>query len=100
TLNVSPERSQKFVVELHRLVTAELTHPAHAVQTPAGLHATSPYLVHEFVAADSLDLVIREYGAAPTNDALRVAAQLAGALEYANAGQIRHGALHPRDVLL
>lgn len=88
------------MVELHRLVTAELTHPALAVPIAAGLHGTSPYLVHEFVAADSLDLVIREYGAAPTNDALRVAAQLAGALDYANAVQIRHGALHPRDVLL
>ena len=37
---------------------------------------------------------------APPNDALRVAAQLAGALDFANAVQVRHGALHPRDVLL
>ena len=58
------------------------------------------YLVQEYVAADSLDLVIREYGAAPAADALRVAAQLAGALDFAAAVQVRHGALHPRDVLL
>ena len=35
----------------------------------------------------------------PAN-ALRVAAQLAGALDFAAAVQIGHGALHPRDVLL
>jgi serine/threonine protein kinase len=97
---MSPERAQQFVVELHRLVSAELTHPAVAAPIAAGLHGASPYLVQEFVAADSLDLVIREYGAAPVNDALRVAAQLGGALDYANAVQIRHGALHARDVLL
>ena len=48
----------------------------------------------------SLDLAVREYGPAPIADALRVAAQLAGALDFAAAVQITHGALHPRDVLL
>jgi hypothetical protein len=56
--------------------------------------------VLEYVNADSVDLVIREYGPAPGVDALRVAAQLAGALDFAAAVQIWHGALHPRDVLL
>jgi serine/threonine protein kinase len=100
TVDMLPARAQQFVVELHRLVSAELMHPAVAAPIAAGLHGASPYLVQEFVAADSRDLVIGEYGAAPVNDALRVAAQLAGALDYANAVQIRHGALHPRDILL
>ena len=56
--------------------------------------------MQDFVAADSLDIVIREYGAAPPADALRVAAQLAGALDFAAAVDVAHGALHPRDVLL
>ena len=51
-------------------------------------------------AADSLDVVIRDHGTAPAADALRVAAQLAGALDFAAAVNIHHGALHPRDVLL
>jgi serine/threonine protein kinase len=100
TLDISPERVQQLVVELQRLVGAHLTHPALSTPVAAGLQAGSAYFVSDFVAADSLDLVIREYGAAPPNDALRVAAQLAGALDFANAVQVRHGALHPRDVLL
>jgi hypothetical protein len=100
TLDLSPERVQQLVVELQHLVGANLAHPALAAPISAGMHGASAYLVTEFVAADSLDLVIREYGAAPPNDALRVAAQLAGALDFANAAKVRHGALHPRDVLL
>ena len=60
----------------------------------------SAYLAQEYVAADSLDLVVREFGPAPPADALRVAAQLAGALDFAAVVNIAHGALHPRDVLL
>jgi hypothetical protein len=60
----------------------------------------SAYLVQDYVAADSLDLAVREYGPAPAGDAVRVAAQLAGALDFAAAVQITHGALHPRDILL
>jgi serine/threonine protein kinase len=100
TLDLSAERVQQFVVELQNLVGKDLSHPGIAAPLAAGMHGASAYLVQEFVTADSLDLVIREYGAAPPNDALRVAAQLAGALDFANAVQVRHGALHPRDVLL
>jgi serine/threonine protein kinase len=100
TVDLSPERVQQFVAELQNLVGKDLAHPALAAPLAAGIHGANAYLVQEFVAADSLDLVIREYGAAPANDALRVIAQLAGALDFANAVQVRHGALHPRDVLL
>jgi serine/threonine protein kinase len=100
TLDMSPERLQQFAAELQHLVTAHLAHPGIAAPLAVGVHGASAYLVQELVTADSLDLVIREYGAAPPNDALRVAAQLAGALDFANAAQVRHGALHPRDVLL
>ena len=100
TIDMSPDRVQQFVAELQKLVGAHLAHPGIAAPLAAGVHGASPYLVQEFVTADPLDLVIREYGAAPPNDALRVAAQLAGALDFANAAQVRHGALHPRDVLL
>jgi hypothetical protein len=66
----------------------------------AGIVGVSAYLAQEYVAAESLDLAIREYGPAPAADAVRVAAQLAGALDFAATVRIAHGALHPRDVLL
>jgi len=100
TLDLAPERVHQLVAELNRIIAADLTHPALATPLAAGIHGVSAYLVQEFVAADSVDMVIREYGAAPAIDALRVAAQLAGALDFAAAVHVRHGALHPRDVLL
>jgi len=58
------------------------------------------FLAQSFAAADSLDIVMREHGPAPIARVLRVASQLAEALDYAAERQIVHGALHPRDILL
>ena len=100
TLDLTPERVHQLVAEFKRIIAADLTHPALAAPLATGIQGASAYLVQEFVSADAVDQVIREYGAAPPVDALRVAAQLAGALDFAAAVQVRHGALHPRDVLL
>jgi hypothetical protein len=100
TLDLPPERTHQLVAELERLVAADLTHPALAAPLATGISGVSAFLAQDYVAADSLDLAVREYGPAPVADALRVAAQLAGALDFAAAVQVSHGALHPRDVLL
>jgi serine/threonine protein kinase len=100
TLDLPPERGHQLASEFERLIAAELTHPALAAPLATGIHGVSAYLVQEYVAAESLDLAVREYGPAPAADALRVAAQLAGALDFAAAVNITHGALHPRDILL
>ena len=99
-LDLPPERVHQLVAEFERLIAAELTHPVLASPLATGMHDVSAYLVQDYVAADSLDLVVREYGPAPPADALRVAAQLAGALDFSAVVNITHGALHPRDVLL
>jgi serine/threonine-protein kinase len=88
------------VAEFERLIAAELTHPAIATPLATGISGVSAFLVQDYVAADSLDLAVREYGPAPAGNALRVAAQLGGALDFAAAVQVTHGALHPRDILL
>ncbi len=100
TLDLPPERVHQLVAELERLIDANLTHPAIAAPLATGIHDNRAYLAMEYVSADSLDTAIRQYGAAPPADALRVAAQLAGALDFAAVVHIAHGALHPRDVLL
>ena len=100
TLDLPPERGHQLVGEFEGLIAAELAHPAIAAPLATGISGVSAFLAQEYVAADSLDLAVREYGPAPPGNALRVAAQLAGALDYAAAVQITHGALHPRDVLL
>ena len=99
-LDLPPERVHQLVASFGELISAELTHPAIAEPLASGITGASAYLAHDYVAAESLDLAVREYGPAPPADALRVAAQLAGALDFAAIVNVSHGALHPRDVLL
>jgi serine/threonine-protein kinase len=100
TLDLPPEKVHQLVAEFERLIAAELTHPALALPLATGITGVSAFLAQDYVAAESLDLAVREYGAAPPVDVMRVAAQLAGALDFAAVVDISHGALHPRDVLL
>jgi serine/threonine-protein kinase len=99
-LDLPPERVHQLVASFEELISAELTHPAIVEPLASGISGVSAYLAHDYVAAESLDLAVREYGPAPPADALRVAAQLAGALDFAAIVNVSHGALHPRDVLL
>ena len=99
-LDLPPERVHQLVANFEQLIAADLTHPAMAVPLATGIADVSAYLAQDYVAAESLDLAVREYGAAPVADALRVAAQLAGALDFGSVVNIAHGALHPRDILL
>jgi serine/threonine protein kinase len=99
-LDLPPERVHQLVAEFEQLIAAELNHPAAALPLATGITGVSAYLAQDYVAAESLDLAVREYGAAPPADALRVAVQLAGALDLAAVANVNHGALHPRDVLL
>jgi hypothetical protein len=100
TVDLAPELVHQFVADLDRLVAAELTHPAIARPLASGILGNSPYLVEEFVEAESLDIALRVHGRAPVPDALRIATQIAGALDFAAVSHMHHGALHPRDVLL
>lgn len=99
-LDLAPERVHQVVAEFERLLGSALTHPAIAAPLAAGIHDNHAYLALEYVSADSLDVVVRQQGPATPGDALRVAAQLAGGLDFAAVDDIVHGALHPRDVLL
>jgi serine/threonine-protein kinase len=100
TLDLPPERVHELVAEFERLIDTALAHDAIAAPLATGISGGSVYLAHEYVAAESLDVAIRAYGPAPVGDALRVAAQLAGALDFAAVVNVHHGALHPRDALL
>lgn len=100
TIDLPPERVHQVVAELERLLAAALTHPAIAAPLATGIHDNHPFLAQEYVAADSLDVSVREHGPAAPGHALRIAAQLASGLDFAAIDNIVHGALHPRDVLL
>lgn len=99
-LDLSPETAQNVVGALQQIVDADLTQPGIAAPIAAGLTDGTPYLAMDFVAAESFDVVMREYGPAQAKEALRLARQLGGALDSAAAVGALHGALHPRDVLM
>ncbi len=99
-LDLPPERVHQLIGEFEKIIAAELQHPVIAAPRATGIDSNSAYLALDFAAADSLDVVLRENGAAPPAQAVRVASQLAEALDYAADRQIVHGALHPRDILL
>ncbi|MEQ1730302.1 MAG: protein kinase, partial [Vicinamibacterales bacterium] len=99
-LDLAPENAHRFVDALDRLIAADLTHLGIAAPLASGMTENSPFLALDFVAAESFDVVIRDYGPAPVAEALRIASQLAGALDFAAAVSVFHGALHPRDVLV
>jgi PEGA domain/Protein kinase domain len=99
-LDLPPERVHQLVGAFERLIAADLAHPTLSAPRAAGIADLAAYLVQDYIGAESLDLAVREHGAAPPADALRVAVQLADALDCAASVNIFHGALHPRDVLL
>jgi serine/threonine-protein kinase len=99
-LDLPPDRVHRLVAEFEALRLVDLGHRAFARPLNAGIVEVTAYLVHEFVAADSLDIVIRDSGPSRPSDALRVATELAGALDAGAAAGVLHGSLHPRDVLV
>jgi len=100
-LDLPPERVHQLVGEFEQLIAAELQHPVIAAPRAAGIDAgNNAFLAQDFAAADTLDIVLRENGRSPLATTLRVASQLADALDYAADRHVLHGALHPRDILL
>ena len=82
-LDLPPELVHKFVAELQTLIDADLTHPGIAAPLAAGISDVSAYLAQDFVASDSLDVLAREHGPAPPAEAIRVATEVAAALDFA-----------------
>ena len=58
------------------------------------------YCAEEYVAAESLDVAMRHYAPAPIATVLPFITQLAGAIDFARAAGVGHGALHPRDIFV
>jgi len=100
-LDLPPERVHQLVGEFEQLIAAELQHPVIATPRATGIDVgNNAFLAQDFAAADTLDIVLRENGRIALPNALRVASQLADALDYAADRRVLHGALHPRDILL
>jgi hypothetical protein len=99
-LDITPEQAQVLADELSRAADAGLFHPSIVEPVAAGLEGSLAYRAEEYVAAETLDVAIRHYAPAPLDRVLTFVTPLAGAIDFARAAGIGHGALHLRDVFV
>lgn len=96
-------RDETARAHLRRLTRAALglEHP-NVVRTFAmsGDDEPVPYAICEFVDGVDLATLLRQGGRIPAGNAVRIAAEVAAALEAAHATGIVHGNLRPADVLV
>ena len=100
TLDITPERAQELSDQLQHVVDIDLEHPHIARPIATGVVDSVAYLAQQYVAGESLDAAIRQYGPAPAADAARLIGHVAEALDVAALMGVFHGALHPRDILV
>ena len=99
-IDVTPEQAGLLVEALERLAATGSFHPAVVVPVAVGVEDGTPYLVQEYIGAESLDLAARSYAAAEIPTTLALLDQLATALDAAHGRGVLHGALHLRDVFV
>lgn len=99
-LDIVPEQAQALAEALNRAIQASLFHPSIVEPIAAGVEGTLAYRAEEYVAAESLDVAMRHYAPAALEKALPFVTQLAGAIDFARAAGVGHGALHPRDIFV
>lgn len=97
---LTTERAASLADALDRLCRAPLDHPVIVPRLVAGTLADRAWVAEPWLDILPLDVVMRRDGAQPLGDALLRITQVAGALDFAAAAGIHHGALHPRDILL
>ncbi|HOG29760.1 MAG TPA: protein kinase, partial [Vicinamibacterales bacterium] len=100
SLDLTPEQAAQLAAQLKRLAGLELRHACIPAPVAAGVEDSVPYLAVPYVAGESLDAAIRQYGPAPASDAIRLVTHVADALDAAADAGVFHGSLHPRDVLV
>jgi serine/threonine protein kinase len=96
---LSAEQAEKLAQALTRLCDAPLDHPSIVAPIGAGLNGATAWLAEPYVDGIPLDKVMKRAGALPLADLLLPITQVAGALDFAAATGVYHGALHPREIL-
>ena len=99
-LDITPEQSQALADELSRAADSGLFHPSIVEPIAAGVEGTVAYRAEEYVAGESMDVAMRHYAPATLEKALPFVTQLAGAVDFARAAGVGHGALHLRDIFV
>ena len=90
--------SERFLAEI--CVTANLPHPHLLSLFDSGEAAGLLYYVMPFVEGESLRARLDRERQLPVDDAVRLAAAIGGALQYAHANGVIHRDLKPENILL
>lgn len=99
-LDWPPEQAQALAGALHTLIDTLPAHPSIVSPIAAGLEGGTAWLSQELVAADGLDARMRRRTAVGAEALVAVLRQVASALDAGAEAGWRHGALHPRDILV
>lgn len=97
---LAPEQARLLAEALARLCRAPLDHPSILSAIAAGVEGELAWVAERWVDGTPLDTVLANAGALPLAEALLRITQVAGALDFAAATGVFHGALHPHDILL
>lgn len=98
TLASDPAVAERFQREAY--ATAQLSHPNIVTIFDAGTDGTTAYLVMELLAGQSVADAIRTRGPLPVDEARRIGAEVARALEATHAIGVVHRDIKPANVML
>ena len=99
TLTAATGDEMQILLREARAVSA-LQHPCIVPVFEAGDFYGTPYLVFEYVTGETLDALIKRSGALPTEDALKIAAQVLDGLAHAHKHGVLHRDIKPANIML
>ncbi|HSB55282.1 MAG TPA: protein kinase, partial [Gemmatimonadales bacterium] len=93
-----PAMRERFLREAR--TNAGLAHPAIVPVFGMVASADLVFFVMQYVPGDSLGALLRERGKLPAQEACRILAELAGALDYAHRQRVVHRDVKPENILI
>lgn len=89
---------QRFLREAR--LGAQLHHPRIVSIFDTGEHHGKPYIVMELLQGETLKACLRRQGALPLGMALKIATEVAEAIDYAHSKGVVHRDLKPENIML